>query len=295
MHRWWPPLRVCVLHASGSFAGRGSLIDRVVAGGAGHVLVTTYSTLRRVARELLPPRWHCVVLDEGHKIRNPDAQVTLVAKQLRTEHRLMLTGTPIQNNLKELWSLFDFVHPGRLGQLPTFTQEFIDPMMAGSYAHATETQVQAAYRCACVLRDVIKPCMLHRSKNDVQAEIALPPRNEQILFCKLTRDQRLLYQHFLASRDVGDILRGDMTAFHGIDILRKVCNHPDLATSLADPPDYSDPSVPLPFERSGKMIVLRQLLRLWNSKGHRFGWLLWDGAGGGEAWLVFVFPVVPLL
>ncbi len=64
--------------------------------------------------------WGVVVLDEGHKIRNPDAEVTLVAKQLATPHRLVVSGSPIQNRLAELWSLFDFVFPGKLGTLPVF-------------------------------------------------------------------------------------------------------------------------------------------------------------------------------
>ena len=63
-------------------------------------------------------------LDEGDKIRNPDTEITIICKQLKTPHRIILTGTPIQNNLKELWSLFDFVFPGRLGTLPIFHTKF---------------------------------------------------------------------------------------------------------------------------------------------------------------------------
>jgi DNA excision repair protein ERCC-6 len=73
----------------------------------------------RARREaLLPVRWGYAILDEGHKIRNPDADITLVAKQLQTVHRIIMSGSPIQNRLTELWSLFDFVFPGKLGTLP---------------------------------------------------------------------------------------------------------------------------------------------------------------------------------
>lgn len=134
------------------------------------------------------------------QIRNPDAEITLAAKQLRTPHRIILSGSPIQNNLQELWSLFDFIFPGRLGTLPVFMTQFSVPMTQGSYANATEIQVETAYKCACMLRDTINPYLLRRSKSEVQTQIKLPPRHEQVLFCKLTTDQRHLYKTFLRSR-----------------------------------------------------------------------------------------------
>ena len=71
--------------------------------------------------------------NKGHKIRNPDAQVTLAVKQFTTAHRLILSGSPLQNNLKELWSLFDFIYPGKLGTLPVFMTQFSIPITMGGY------------------------------------------------------------------------------------------------------------------------------------------------------------------
>jgi len=102
-------------------------------------------------------QWGYAILDEGHRIRNPDAAVTLACKQLHTVHRIILTGSPIQNRLKELWSLLDFVFPGRLGTLRVFEQEFATPIAQGGWANATELQVETAYKCALVLRDLINP------------------------------------------------------------------------------------------------------------------------------------------
>eukprot|EP00730_Choanoeca_flexa_P003882 TRINITY_DN11532_c0_g1_i2.p1 TRINITY_DN11532_c0_g1~~TRINITY_DN11532_c0_g1_i2.p1 ORF type:complete len:1223 (+),score=289.37 TRINITY_DN11532_c0_g1_i2:178-3669(+) len=268
-HRWWPPFRVAALHSSGGYDGKGSIIDVIGSAGAGHVLVTTYSQLRSSAVQLQRYHWHYAILDEGHKIRNPDAAVTLAAKSLETVHRIILTGSPIQNNLRELWSLFDFVFPGRLGELPTFESEVHQPIQQGSFANAQPTQVEAAYKCACMLRDTIKPYMLCRSKAEVQLQIQLPAREEQVLFCKLTPEQRQLYRMYIDTSDVTDMLNGERAIFPGIDTLRKICNHPDLATNLCDPPDYSDPNTPLPWKRSGKMLVLQQLLQLWKQRGHR--------------------------
>lgn len=110
------------------------------------VLITTYAGIRIYQDLLISQKWDYIILDEGHKIRNPDAEITLSVKQFATPHRLILSGSPMQNNLKELWSLFDFVFPGKLGTLPVFMEQFSVPITQGGYANATEVQVQTAYR-----------------------------------------------------------------------------------------------------------------------------------------------------
>ena len=109
--------------------------------GTGYAIVTTYDSIRRSPDEWTNHNWSYVVLDEGQKIRNPDADVTLACKRFRTPHRLLLSGTPIQNDLRELWSLFDFIHPGRLGTLPAFEAEFSQPIKRGGYSNASPMQV----------------------------------------------------------------------------------------------------------------------------------------------------------
>ena len=103
-------------------------------------------------KSLVKRRWHYVVLDEGHKIRNPESQATLALKDLPTPHRLILSGSPMQNNLKELWSLIDFIYPGLLGSLKSFTEKFAVPITQGGYANASDIQSTTAYKCAVVLR-----------------------------------------------------------------------------------------------------------------------------------------------
>ena len=122
-----------------------SLINRVVGSESG-LLITTYEQLRILGDKLLDIEWGYAVLDEGHRIRNPNAEVTLVCKQLQTVHRIIMTGAPIQNKLSELWSLFDFVFPGKLGVLPVFEAEFAVPISVGGYANASPLQVSTAYR-----------------------------------------------------------------------------------------------------------------------------------------------------
>ncbi|CAL0299665.1 unnamed protein product [Lupinus luteus] len=239
-----------------------SLINRVVGSESG-LLITTYEQLRILGDQLLDIEWGYAVLDEGHRIRNPNAEVTLVCKQLQTVHRIIMTGAPIQNKLSELWSLFDFVFPGKLGVLPVFEAEFAVPIAVGGYANASPLQVSTAYRCAVVLRDLIMPYLLRRMKADVNAQ--LPKKTEHVLFCSLTPEQVSAYRAFLASTDVEEILDGQRNSLSGIDVMRKICNHPDLLERdhASSDPDYGNP------ERSGKMKVVAQVLNVWKEQGHR--------------------------
>ncbi len=288
-HRWWPPLRVSILHSSGSgmlnmgnegrmeeveeIYGRSNskpksskaarkIVDRVVQHG--HVLVTTYAGLQTYADVLIPVDWDYAVLDEGHKIRNPNTAITIYCKELRTANRVILSGTPMQNNLIELWSLFDFVFPMRLGTLVNFRQAFEVPIKLGGYANATNLQVLTATKCAETLKAAISPYLLQRLKIDVASD--LPKKSEQVLFCKLTKPQRDAYEMFLSSDDMTSIMNRTRQSLYGIDILRKICNHPDLLDPrLKGKPGYrwGNPN------KSGKMQVVKALLEMWKGFGHK--------------------------
>ena len=293
-HTWWPPFRVSILHSSGSGMidlGRESreedelmsaaprsignkpltkaqksaknIVDRVVE--EGHILVTTYSGLQIYAELLIPIDWEYAVLDEGHKIRNPNTAITIYCKELRTANRIILSGTPMQNNLVELWSLFDFVFPMRLGTLVNFRQQFEFPIRQGGYANASNLQVQTAMQCAETLKETISPYLLQRFKADVASD--LPKKSEQVLFCKLTKFQRDTYENFLTSDDLKAIMNGKRQILYGVDILRKICNHPDLQDhkTLSIKPGYNYGS----GAKSGKMQVVKALLELWKEQGNK--------------------------
>ncbi|XBW35768.1 hypothetical protein QEN19_001339 [Hanseniaspora menglaensis] len=228
----------------------------------GHVIITTYSGLQSNSKLLLSQEYDYVVLDEGHKIRNPNTSIALTCKKLKCENRLILSGTPIQNNLNELWSLFDFVYPGKLGTLPVFQDQFAQPINEGGYSNASNLQVQTGYRCAVELKNMISPFLLRRVKADVAKD--LPEKKELVLFCKLTKPQRTKYIQFLNSDDLSKIKRGKSQALLGIDHLRKICNHPDLVADLGkEPKDFGNPL------RSGKMQVVKQLITDFKTNGHK--------------------------
>ena len=227
------------------------------------LVITTYECLRGMRKDLLTVRWGYAVLDEGHKIRNPEADITVVSKRLRTVHRIIMTGAPVQNRLSELWSLIDFVYPGKLGTLPVFQAQFAVPIQIGGYVNASDQAATTAYRCAVALKDLISPYLLRRLKQDL--DINLPDKTEQVLFCPMTENQRDAYKGFLSSREVEDIIDGRREALGGIDVLRKIVNHPDLLerNSRAGDANYGDPV------RSGKLQVALKILSMWKSQGHR--------------------------
>ncbi|CAL8141407.1 unnamed protein product [Orchesella dallaii] len=297
-HKWWPPFRVAILHESGSYSGSKATLIKSVQDSNG-ILITSYAGVVSNQNDILRYQWHYVILDEGHKIRNPDAQATLTLKQVATPHRFILSGSPLQNNLKELWSLFDFVYPGKLGTLPAFMEQFAVPITQGGYSNASEMQVATAFKCATILRNIINPYLLRRMKADVKTHLNLPEKNEQVLFCKMTDEQKTLYINYINSREIESIVHGRFNLFVGLINLRKICNHPHLfdggpkliksTFSKTTPKSKSgmedeeprleedegsdielDPSdVFGHWTKSGKMIVVETLLKLWHKQKHK--------------------------
>ncbi|PJF16868.1 DNA excision repair protein [Paramicrosporidium saccamoebae] len=269
-HSWWPILRIVLLHSAGSLGGDLKKAIKSVS-RKGHVMVTSYGHLqhRIIGKRILEETFSAVILDEGHKIRNPTTEITVLCKKLQTPHRFILSGTPIQNNLIELWSLMDFVYPGRLGTLNVFKAEIALPINAGGYLNASSLLVQTSYKCACILKDLIAPYLLRRVKADVAQ--SLPEKQEQVLFCQLTEYQRELYEHYIQSEDVRAILSGEKNILAGIDILRKICNHPSLLR-VEDEQLYGLTHISVPTDpnlKSGKLNVLTSILQHWHANGHR--------------------------
>lgn len=293
-HRWWPPFRVVIMHSSGSGMidlGRESRQEEELSDQEwsshtaeplttgqkkaqkvlepllrhGGVLITTYAGVLTYAPLLIPLDWDYCILDEGHKIRNPNSAITIYTKELRSTNRVILSGTPMQNNLIELWSLFDFVYPMRLGTLVGFRTQFEIPIRQGGYANASNLQVQVAIKCAETLKETISPYLLQRFKVDVAAD--LPKKTDRVVFCKLTKLQRKAYHEFLDTDAMKAVLSGRKHVLFGIDILRKICNHPDLEDhrnrSKTPGYNYGDPA------KSGKMKIVGHYLRIWKVAGHK--------------------------
>ena len=169
-----PVLRVAVLHGLDRHARRAEL-DGV------HVVITTYTVLARDVEAMKKLPWHLVVLDEAQVIKSPDAKATKAVCQLDTRHRLCLSGTPIENNLQELWSEFAFLMPGLLGDRKQFTKRFRTPI---------EKNNDAVRRVQLIRR--IRPFLLRRTKAEVATD--LPPRHTILRRINLAPEQRELYE-----------------------------------------------------------------------------------------------------
>jgi superfamily II DNA or RNA helicase len=169
-----PSLRVTVLHGLDRHEKRGRL-DGL------HVVITTYTVLARDIEEMTQIPWHIVVLDEAQAIKSPDAKATRAVCQLDTRHRLCLSGTPIENNLEELWSQFAFLMPGLLGDRRSFAKRFRTPI---------EKKGDDLRRLQLVRR--IRPFILRRTKSEVATE--LPPKHTILRRITLGPEQRELYE-----------------------------------------------------------------------------------------------------
>jgi SNF2 family DNA or RNA helicase len=156
--------------------------------GEHDLVLTTYPLLSRDKDALLSQEWHIVLLDEAQAIKNPKAQATLAALQLRARHRVCLTGTPMENNLEELWSLFHFLSPGLLGDQRQFKQVFRTPI---------EKQGDEDRRRLLARR--VRPFLLRRTKAEVAAE--LPEKTEIVETVDLDDPQRDLYESIRVAMD----------------------------------------------------------------------------------------------
>jgi len=206
--------------------------DRSVARVHGHQLVlTTYGTLRRDALLLKDVEFEYVILDEAQAVKNANTAGSKAARLLRAKHRLALSGTPIENHLGELWSLFDFLNPGMLGTSSSFARH----------------GVAAARRDAAALEVLsrgVRPFILRRTKAQVAPE--LPPRSELTIRCELQGTQRELYDelraHYraaLLNRILRDgMQKSKMQILEALLRLRQAACHP----GLVDPRRASDPS-----------------------------------------------------
>jgi DNA excision repair protein ERCC-6 len=180
---------------------------------------------------------------------------------------LILSGAPLQNSLLELWALFNWITPGKLGSREAFEAQFSMPIRQGGYTNASAVDSAVARQRCVALRAVIAPYLLRRLKTEVAKGKALPPKTEHVLFCRLSDAQIEAYKNVITSNGVRDIVRGGRKAFGAISLLRQICNHADLARSSVEydtangaVEDFGAP------ERSGKLLVLREILPLWHAQ-----------------------------
>ena len=215
VEKFAPDLKVAIVHPSAMSAGEISEFTAEHA-GALDLAITTYGSLLRI-KALSEIEWRYAILDEAQAIKNPNAKQTRAAKALKATARIALTGTPVENHLGDLWSIFDFINPGLLGSAKQFSR----------YARMLADRETNPYG---PLRELVRPYILRRMKTDKSIISDLPDKTEVKAWCGLSRRQAALYEQ--AVRELGDALENsDGIQRKGIVLamllrLKQICNHP---------------------------------------------------------------------
>nr|XP_034903014.1 protein PHOTOPERIOD-INDEPENDENT EARLY FLOWERING 1-like isoform X2 [Populus alba]TKR84721.1 protein PHOTOPERIOD-INDEPENDENT EARLY FLOWERING 1-like isoform X4 [Populus alba] len=188
-----------------------------------HVCITTYRLVIQDSKVFKRKKWKYLILDEAHLIKNWKSQRWQTLLNFNSKRRILLTGTPLQNDLMELWSLMHFLMPHVFQSHQEFKDWFSNPITG-----MVEGQERVNKEVVDRLHNVLRPFILRRLKRDVEKQ--LPMKHEHVIYCRLSRRQRNLYEDFIASSETQATL-ATANFFGMISIimqLRKVCNHPDL-------------------------------------------------------------------
>ncbi|XP_067121938.1 TATA-binding protein-associated factor 172 [Centruroides vittatus] len=240
-----------------------------------NLIIASYDIVRNDIDFFSSFHWNYCILDEGHIIKNGKTKLAKAIKQLSANHRLILTGTPIQNNVLELWSLFDFLMPGFLGTEKQFTACYSKPILQSRDAKSSSKEQEAGVLAMESLHRQVLPFLLRRMKDDVLQD--LPPKIIQDYYCELSHLQVQLYEDFAksqAKKNLENTLEDDSSSnvatshiFQALQYLRKVCNHPKLVLSNQHP-EFERISTQLKEQNStlsdihhaAKLCALKQLL-----------------------------------
>ncbi|MGD8394953.1 MAG: DEAD/DEAH box helicase [Candidatus Eiseniibacteriota bacterium] len=216
------------------------------------VVLTTYALARRDAGLLAKVAWSHAAIDEAQNVKNPAAQQARAVRGLRAARRVALTGTPIENRLAELWSIFEFLNPGLLGPLDRFRRQVAIPIERYREPKATER-----------LRRLTGPFLLRRLKSDPRVVRDLPDKLEMSVVCALTQEQAALYQaaidHLMAQIEASQGMSRRGLILKLITQLKQICNHPA---------HFQRETGPLPH-RSGKLDRLLEMLEEARDAGDR--------------------------
>ncbi|KAF1810800.1 DNA repair protein, SNF2 family [Eremomyces bilateralis CBS 781.70] len=236
------------------------------------VIIVSYETLRLYAEELKSTPIGLLLCDEGHRLKNDESRTFTALTGLNVQRRVILSGTPIQNDLSEYFALLNFANPNYLGTRMEFRKKFEIPILRGRDADGTEVDREKGDQATSELLGLVNKFIIRRT-NDILSKY-LPVKYEHVVFCNLAPFQKDLYNLFIQSPEIKSLLRGKGSQpLVAIGLLKKLCNHPDLLALPHDLPGSEDtfPEDFVPKDSrgrdrdvkswySGKMVVLDRML-----------------------------------
>ncbi|WP_314172834.1 DEAD/DEAH box helicase [Streptomyces winkii] len=260
IERFAPQVPVRRFHGSRrSLPGPGSDSGSGSGSGTGGFVLTTYGTMRAGASELAAHRWGLVVADEAQHVKNPHSATARALRTLPASARVALTGTPVENNLSELWAILDWTTPGLLGPLKSFRARHARAVESGEDEEATRR-----------LARLVRPFLLRRRKSDPGIAPELPRKTETDHAVRLVREQAGLYEA-VVRETLGRIETAEGMARRGLVMklltaLKQICNHPAqyLKEAAAAPGREASPVL---AGRSGKLELLEELLEVILAEG----------------------------
>jgi SNF2 family DNA or RNA helicase len=179
--------------------------------------------------------WKSIILDEAQNIKNPTTKQSRAVRGLKAEHRIALTGTPMENRLTELWTIFDFINRGYLGSLNRFASNYVNPIEKDR----DEEKINAVHR-------LISPFLLRRTKQDEDVALNLPPKQEQKMLCPLSVEQAALYeqvvQDSLKQIDTLSGIERRGRILWMLNKLKQICDHPSLFLKESQLVEFEDRS-----------------------------------------------------
>ncbi|KAH7119020.1 helicase swr1 [Dendryphion nanum] len=230
------------------------------------VLIVSYETLRLNCGELANTPIGLLLCDEGHRLKNGESQTFTALNGLNVQRRVILSGTPIQNDLSEYFSLLNFANPGYLGTRNDFRKQYEIPILRGRDAAGTDEEQKKGNERLAELLTLVNKFIIRRT-NDILSKY-LPVKYEHVVFCNLAPFQKSIYNHFINSPDIKSLLRGKGSQpLKAIGMLKKLCNHPDLLDLPSDLPGCDDllPADFVPKDARGRD---RDVKVWWSGKMH---------------------------
>ena len=234
----------------GTAEERAAVLSENFSWNSNHVIITSFDVCRIEISAFRRVQFGIFILDEAHRIKNEESILSSVVREIKTVRVILLTGTPLQNDFRELWSILNFIMPKIFHSATEFDQVFQSLIRSGEVDHVVAT-----------LHRILKPFMLRRLKADVARD--LPEKKELYVYTKLTPLQKQLYKEIVLKN--ADTIGGDISRLPKVRLvntlmqLRKCCNHPYLFPGIEPGPPFEDG--PHLVSNSGKLMVLDKLLQ----------------------------------